>query len=145
MSGAPPSPLAELVCGVCLADLLTDTGGKELGELDCCNHRWGGGGQGGRWRQPPPSCCRCLRCLPLSLPHLPPRLPPRHRFCFPCISKWSEIENSCPFCKQRFQQLRRKRLAPRRALLGVNTAGELPGTYLDCQPVEERNQVCASV
>ena len=79
MSGAPPSPLAELVCGVCLADLLTDTGGKELGELDCCNHRWGGGGQGGRWRQPPPSCCRCLRCLPPepAPPATPPATPPQ--------------------------------------------------------------------
>ena len=139
MSGAPPSPLAELVCGVCLADLLTDAGGKELGELDCCNHRWGGEGKGaaGGNRRPPAAVA-----FPLSLPRVPPCLPPRHRFCFPCISKWSQIENSCPFCKQRFQQLRRKQLAPRRALLGVDTAGELPGTYLDCQPVEERNQVC---
>lgn len=65
------------------------------------------------------------------------------RFCFPCISKWAEIENSCPFCKQRFAQLRRKRLAPRSVLLaggGLDPAGELPGTYVDCQQVEERNQ-----
>lgn len=70
--------------------------------------------------------------------------PPRicRRFCFPCISKWAEIENSCPFCKQRFAQLRRKRLPPARALVGLDASGELPGTYVDCTAVEERNQVC---
>ncbi len=66
------------------------------------------------------------------------------RFCFPCISKWAQIENSCPFCKQRFEQLRRKRLAPRSVLLaggGLDPNSQLPGTYVDCQQVEERNQV----
>jgi hypothetical protein len=68
----------------------------------------------------------------------------RHRFCFPCISKWAAIENSCPFCKQRFARLRRKRLAPRDVLLaggGLDPASELPGVYVDTQQVEERNQV----
>ena len=71
----------------------------------------------------------------------PDTLPPALRFCYPCISKWAEIENSCPFCKSRFGQLRRKRLPPAQALLGVDAAGELPGTYLDCTAVQERNQV----
>lgn len=69
----------------------------------------------------------------------------RHRFCFPCISKWAAIENSCPFCKQRFARLRRKRLAPRDVLLagaGLDPTSELPGVYVDTQQVEERNQVC---
>ena len=106
---------------------------------------WGEGkGAAGSNRRPPAAhggAGTSAEPAPLSLPHPPPC----RRFCFPCISKWSEIENSCPFCKQRFQQLRRKRLAPRRALLGVDAAGELPGTYLDCQPVEERNQVIVGI
>lgn len=36
---AAPSPLKELVCGICLADLLSEQGGAELGELDSCSHR----------------------------------------------------------------------------------------------------------
>lgn len=40
-----PSPLQELVCGVCLTDLLSPDGGALLGELDCCNHRWVGAGR----------------------------------------------------------------------------------------------------
>ncbi|KAL4858297.1 PHD and RING finger domain-containing protein [Chlorella vulgaris] len=66
-----------------------------------------------------------------------------HRFCHPCIARWSEIENSCPFCKQRFKRLRRKRLAPRAVLLaggGLGPDSELPGVYEDSQDVEERNQ-----
>lgn len=57
------------------------------------------------------------------------------------ITKWAEIENSCPFCKQRFARLRRKRLAPRAALAGLDPSAELPGVYLDTQEVEQRNQV----
>jgi hypothetical protein len=30
------------------------------------------------------------------------------RFCWPCITKWSERETRCPFCKQRFSQICRK-------------------------------------
>lgn len=74
-----------------------------------------------------------------------PAPPPPCSFCYPCIAEWAGIENSCPFCKQRFTQLRRKQLPPKAALLGLRAAGELPGTYLDCQPVEERNQVGAGV
>jgi hypothetical protein len=28
-----------------------------------------------------------------------------HVFCFECIKKWSEHENSCPLCKKRFRQI----------------------------------------
>lgn len=30
-----------------------------------------------------------------------------HEFCFDCISTWSQTENSCPLCKQRFTQVSR--------------------------------------
>ena len=38
----------------------------------------------------------------------------KHEFCFSCIMKWAEIENTCPICKRRFTTLtqiwRRKNL-----------------------------------
>eukprot|EP00826_Nyctotherus_ovalis_P009051 TRINITY_DN12365_c0_g1_i1.p1 TRINITY_DN12365_c0_g1~~TRINITY_DN12365_c0_g1_i1.p1 ORF type:complete len:182 (-),score=42.20 TRINITY_DN12365_c0_g1_i1:548-1093(-) len=30
-----------------------------------------------------------------------------HYFCFKCIKHWSEIENTCPICKKRFNTLKR--------------------------------------
>jgi hypothetical protein len=30
-----------------------------------------------------------------------------HEFCFGCIEKWSERENSCPLCKERFTKITR--------------------------------------
>ena len=30
-----------------------------------------------------------------------------HRFCFHCIEKWSERENTCPLCKARFTKIER--------------------------------------
>jgi len=30
-----------------------------------------------------------------------------HRFCFGCIEKWSERENTCPLCKARFTKIER--------------------------------------
>lgn len=135
------TPLKELVCAICHEDLLTDQGGAELGELDCCSHRWASGG--GRLLllllPSPPFLGHSSFRHPSSAtlaPHVAGR-----RFCFPCISKWAEIENSCPSCRARFAALRRKRLPPRRALLGIDANGELPGTYLADQAVEERNQV----
>ena len=69
--------------------------------------------------------------------------PSTRRFCFPCITRWAEVENTCPFCKSRFSRLRRKRLAPKEALVGLDPLAELPGEYLDTQTVQQRNQVRA--
>jgi hypothetical protein len=30
-----------------------------------------------------------------------------HRFCFGCIEKWAERENTCPLCKNRFAKIDR--------------------------------------
>jgi len=32
-------------------------------------------------------------------------IPCDHIFCFPCIMKWSQTENSCPLCKKRFHYI----------------------------------------
>jgi hypothetical protein len=28
-----------------------------------------------------------------------------HAFCFPCIVKWSKVENTCPICKRSFKKI----------------------------------------
>eukprot|EP00830_Metopus_es_P006232 TRINITY_DN15923_c0_g1_i1.p1 TRINITY_DN15923_c0_g1~~TRINITY_DN15923_c0_g1_i1.p1 ORF type:complete len:260 (-),score=29.81 TRINITY_DN15923_c0_g1_i1:26-775(-) len=33
-----------------------------------------------------------------------------HTFCFSCIKRWSETENSCPECKKRFNTIKRKEI-----------------------------------
>jgi len=35
-----------------------------------------------------------------------------HIFCFDCIARWAETENTCPFCKKRFASV--KRIAKRK-------------------------------
>lgn len=32
----------------------------------------------------------------------------KHSFCVECISKWAEVETSCPNCKQEFTQIKEK-------------------------------------
>lgn len=54
-----------------------------------------------------------------------------HRFCFDCIVKWGERENTCPLCKSRFTKISRVHKAKRR--LGIKTP---PNT----KHVRERNQ-----
>eukprot|EP00887_Chlorella_sp_A99_P007944 scaffold12.g7944.t1 len=68
-----------------------------------------------------------------------------HKFCFPCISRWAEIESRCPFCKERFARLRRKQLFPgAEAVAAADPNAELPGIYLDDGlAVPERNQASA--
>lgn len=31
----------------------------------------------------------------------------QHEFCFACIEKWSQTENTCPMCKQRFTKIKK--------------------------------------
>ncbi|CAD8189028.1 unnamed protein product [Paramecium octaurelia] len=31
-----------------------------------------------------------------------------HSFCLACIQQWSNIENTCPLCKQKFKQIEQK-------------------------------------
>jgi predicted amidophosphoribosyltransferase len=32
----------------------------------------------------------------------------KHFFCLACITKWAEIENTCPLCKQAFLKITEK-------------------------------------
>ena len=38
-----------------------------------------------------------------------------HKFCFSCIDKWSDRENTCPLCKERFTNITRVTKYPRGA------------------------------
>ncbi|VUZ49783.1 unnamed protein product [Hymenolepis diminuta] len=29
----------------------------------------------------------------------------RHKFCYNCLKRWAEINNSCPLCRKRFQEM----------------------------------------
>lgn len=54
-----------------------------------------------------------------------------HRFCFPCILQWSQIESRCPFCKARFARLVHRRLSP-----AAQRAPDPGLTHLDGKVVE---------
>jgi hypothetical protein len=49
-----------------------------------------------------------------------------HFFCFPCIQKWAEIENSCPYCKQEFTRIVEKRVPTKTAAYSESAT---PGVY----------------
>mmetsp|Transcript_17683 Transcript_17683/g.50914 ORF Transcript_17683/g.50914 Transcript_17683/m.50914 type:complete len:328 (+) Transcript_17683:167-1150(+) len=51
------------------------------------------------------SCCICM--CDVKLDDLSCINGCDHRFCFECIEKWSERENSCPLCKNRFTKIDR--------------------------------------
>lgn len=63
-----------------------------------------------------------------------------HRFCYPCISKWSEIESKCPFCKVRFTRVTRKRLLSPSKAARTAPGQPLPGEVLQTDVIPERNQ-----
>eukprot|EP00891_Asterochloris_glomerata_P008870 jgi/Astpho2/8870/fgenesh1_pg.00129_%23_48_t len=64
-----------------------------------------------------------------------------HRFCVPCISQWAQLATICPFDRQPFRSVKRKRLDPA-ALQGPDHVelGALPGTVLETLHYEERQQ-----
>ena len=74
-----------------------------------------------------------------------------YRFCFPCASKWAEIDNRCPACRESFTQITRKRLEPEGGHgdtdgeEGGGPAKKLRGNVLETCEVSERRQVCTAV
>lgn len=62
-----------------------------------------------------------------------------HRFCYPCIAKWSEIESKCPFCKLRFKTLSRIHLdTPLTSACAAQ--GRLVGKVVSKTHVPEKDQ-----
>ncbi|KDD72616.1 hypothetical protein H632_c3120p0, partial [Helicosporidium sp. ATCC 50920] len=62
------------------------------------------------------------------------------RYCHPCITRWSEIENRCPMCKLRFTVVRLKKLVRDGGPLEPGPDGVLPGVVLESTSVVESNQ-----
>lgn len=65
------------------------------------------------------------------------------RFCFECISNWTSTENRCPYCKERFIVITKKRLAPDagRDEDEEGPVKKLKGEVLETCIVEDRKQV----
>jgi Ring finger domain len=34
----------------------------------------------------------------------------KHYFCMNCIRKWADIENTCPYCKQKFTAIKERKI-----------------------------------
>lgn len=51
------------------------------------------------------SCCICMS--EPSLKNISTINGCKHHFCFDCISKWADRENTCPLCKSRFSRIHR--------------------------------------
>ena len=63
-----------------------------------------------------------------------------HRFCYPCISKWSGIENKCPLCRNRFHTIT-QRLRVENPIKDGNQGGPSPlGRVVGVEDVEQRDQ-----
>jgi hypothetical protein len=61
----------------------------------------------------PASCCICMdEPKPADLAEINGC---EHFFCFDCIEKWAERENSCPLCKSRFTKINRVQKAKKKA------------------------------
>lgn len=75
-----------------------------------------------------------------------------HRFCFDCVDKWAETENTCPCCKARFQTIDRViALPPSPSALGQgrrgkrkrdrgNSSSSPRSVRVNSRNVEDRNQ-----
>ena len=64
----------------------------------------------------------------------------KHRFCFECINKWREIENSCPCCKLRFTTIFKKVVASPSKLSRLLPTSTVPGTIVGVEECQETNQ-----
>jgi len=83
---------------------------------------------------------RCCICLDIpALPELSSLNGCGHTFCFDCIEKWAERENTCPLCKVRFTKINRvhKQLPIEQEQGGGVCLGLQPK---DSKQVTDRNQ-----
>lgn len=75
-----------------------------------------------------PQCAICIDDLHMQ--EFRGLLPCSHSaFCFQCILEWSQISNSCPLCKTRFNSLQK-----------VSYCGNILLAKMECICVEDRDQ-----
>jgi hypothetical protein len=64
-----------------------------------------------------------------------------HRFCYPCISKWSGVANTCPLCRSRFQTITQRLRVKTSSQKEGEQGGPNPlGRVLGVEDVEQRDQ-----
>lgn len=79
------------------------------------------------------SCCICLE---IPTPETEARTDKcEHVFCFTCIEKWSERENTCPLCKTRFGRIERVHKQAKK-----RKKGESKQRVKNTKKVKNRNQ-----
>ena len=63
----------------------------------------------------------------------------KHKFCFTCIEKWADRENTCPLCKERFTKIERVHKPPSRKRKGDNSSAT-PTRQRNTKRVKNRSQ-----
>jgi predicted amidophosphoribosyltransferase len=63
----------------------------------------------------------------------------KHKFCFSCIEKWADRENTCPLCKERFTKIERVHKPPSRKRKGDNSSAT-PPRQRNTKRVKNRSQ-----
>ena len=87
---------------------------------------------------PPATSEPCCICLTVPAPGDVASINAcEHVFCFDCIEKWAERENTCPLCKVRFTKIDRVHKKPRRTKAEV--AAKAP-VCKNTKTVKNRNQ-----
>lgn len=83
-------------------------------------------------------CCICLE--EPTKPEVSKLDMCKHIYCFTCIEKWAERENTCPLCKTRFHKIERvHKVAKPRGRKGIAQKGS-PGPLRNVKKVKNRDQ-----
>lgn len=81
-------------------------------------------------------CCICMDvCSKLELASINSC---KHKFCFSCIEKWADRENTCPLCKERFSKIERVHKPPSRKRKGDSATS--PTRHRNTKKVKNRSQ-----
>jgi len=82
-------------------------------------------------------CCICMDvCVKCELASINSC---KHKFCFSCIEKWADRENTCPLCKERFTKIERVHKPPSRKRKGDNSSAT-PPRQRNTKRVKNRSQ-----
>jgi hypothetical protein len=82
-------------------------------------------------------CCICMDvCVKCELASINSC---KHKFCFSCIEKWADRENTCPLCKERFSKIERVHKPPSRKRKG-DSSSATPPRQRNTKRVKNRSQ-----
>ena len=84
-------------------------------------------------------CCICLE-EPIK-PEISKLDMCKHIYCFTCIEKWAERENTCPLCKTRFHKIERvHKVVKTRGRRGASQKGSPAVLLKNVKKVKNRDQ-----